>query len=413
MPLPPGFPVQQPSGDHTLDLGVVGDAFSASPTPGQVGPGIAAASLGGPRRQTGVLIVGVAVIALVIGLVGGVVGGWGYQELRQGPLRDRSVSLPSPAKGSTARAADSVAGIAGRLLPSVVAIKVSGNNEEGTGSGFIIDKTGYILTNNHVVEVAANGGAITIVFSDGSHATAKVVGRDQSYDLAVVKADIGDRPALQLGDSDGVVVGDTVIAVGSPLGLQGTVTTGIISALNRPVAAGGGQSQAYINAIQTDAAINPGNSGGPLVDATGQVIGINSAIARAPGSLGGASGNIGVGFAIPSNQARRTAEQLIRTGRSEHPVIGVLLDRAYTGQGVKVSASPVDGQPPVTAGGPADKAGIKPGDLIIAFNGRPVTDPDELVVAIRAMTPGEVVRLTIRRGGFDREVRVTLQASTK
>jgi putative serine protease PepD len=261
------------------------------------------------RRRTGLLIVGVAVVALVVGLLGGVTGGWAYQQVRERTLQDGSIVLPAPTKVPLARDPGSVAGIAGRLLPSVVSIRVSGNNnEEGTGSGFIIDRAGYILTNNHVVETAAKRGSITIVYSDGSHATAKIVGRDRSYDLAVVKADIRDRSALQLGDSDGAVVGDSVIAIGAPLGLQGTVTTGIVSSLNRPVAAGGGQAQAFINAIQTDAAINPGNSGGPLVDATGRVIGINSAIARAPGTLGGASGNIGVGFAIPSNQARRTAE---------------------------------------------------------------------------------------------------------
>jgi putative serine protease PepD len=417
-------PTPEPGPAVAVDLGYPWDPASAAPVPGSpvpgspaapglLGPDPASSPVGPPRRRTGALVAGIALVALVAGLLGGIIGGWTFQQLRQNTLQDRSVTLPVPAKGTTARSADSVAGIAARLLPSVVAIKVTGNTEEGTGSGVIIDRAGYILTNNHVVEVAANGGSITIVFSDGSHAPAKVVGRDQSYDLAVVKADTGDRAALRLGDSDAVVVGDSVIAIGAPLGLQGTVTTGIVSALNRPVAAGGAQSQAFINAIQTDAAINPGNSGGPLVDASGQVIGINSAIARTPGSLGTTSGNIGVGFAIPSNQARRTAEQLIRTGRSEHPVIGVLLDRSYTGQGVKVSTSPVEGQDPVTKGGPADQAGIKPGDLIIAFNGRPVTDPDELVVGIRAQTPGDVVRLTIRRNGFDREVRVTLQASSK
>ncbi|HET9655036.1 MAG TPA: trypsin-like peptidase domain-containing protein [Kineosporiaceae bacterium] len=375
--------------------------------------GDAAAPARRPAGRTVALVVGVAVVALIAGLIGGFAGGWAYQQARQNTLRDTSVTLPVPTRGSVTRPADSLPGVAARVLPSVVAIKVQGNSEEGTGSGFIIDRAGYILTNNHVVEVASGGGTITVVFQDGTHTEAKVVGRDPSYDLAVVKTDVGDRAALPLGDSDAVVVGDTVIAIGAPLGLQGTVTTGIVSALNRPVAAGGGQTQAFINAIQTDAAINPGNSGGPLVNAGGQVIGINSAIARAPGSTQTTAGNIGVGFAIPSNQARRTAQELIRTGHSEHPVIGVLLDRTYSGQGVKVRNDLSDGQAPVTPGGPADRAGIKPGDLIIAFNGRPVTDPDELVVAIRAMTPGDVITLTIRRDGSDREVRVTLQASTQ
>jgi putative serine protease PepD len=409
VPTPAALPDPAPGGaGGSVDPGAAGGSFFALSVPGSPRPGpveqsgAAGSRWVAPRHRIGLLIVGAAVISLLVGLLGGVVGGWAFEQVRQNSLRDRSISLPAPARGSTARASGSTAGIAGRVLPSVVAIKIRGDN-----------RSGYILTNNHVVEAASDGGSITVVYSDGSHASARVVGQDKSYDLAVVKADIGDRAALKLGDSEGVVVGDSVIAVGAPLGLQGTVTTGIVSALNRPVAAGGGQTQAFINAIQTDAAINPGNSGGPLVDASGQVIGINSAIARAPGSLGTSSGSIGVGFAIPSNQARKTAEQLIRTGHSEHPVIGVLLDRAYTGQGVKVSTTSIDGQPPVTVGGPADKAGIKPGDLIIAFNGRPVADPDELVVSIRAQTPGDVVRFTIRRDGSDREVRVILQASSK
>jgi putative serine protease PepD len=424
----PDAPEQGPGPDATIDLGYPGDALPAPDATGPdlqaTGPDGASAAAGaapsealptGPsRRGVARLVAGVAAVALVVGLLGGFAGGWAFQQVRQNTLRDGSVSLPVPARVAGTRSADSVAGIARRVLPSVVAIKVTGANEEGTGSGFVIDPAGYILTNNHVVEVAAGGGTITIVYSDGSQNTAKIVGRDASYDLAVVKADTGDRAALPLGDSDSVVVGDTVIAIGAPLGLQGTVTTGIVSALNRPVAAGGGQTQAFINAIQTDAAINPGNSGGPLVDATGEVIGINSAIARAPGTtLGATAGNIGLGFSIPSNQARRTAQELIRTGHAQHPVIGVLLDRSYTGPGVKVSASPVDGQAPITSAGPADKAGIKAGDLITAFNGRPVTDPDELVVAIRAQSPGDVVTLTIRRAGSDQEVRVTLQASSQ
>jgi putative serine protease PepD len=424
----PDAPQQGPGPDATFDLGYPGDALTAPDATGPdlpaTGPDEVSAAAGAApseaaptppsRRGVGRLMAGVAAVALAVGLLGGFAGGWAFQQVRQNTLRDGSVSLPVPARVAGTRSADSVAGIARRVLPSVVAIKVTGANEEGTGSGFVIDPAGYILTNNHVVEVAAGGGTITIVYSDGSQNTAKIVGRDASYDLAVVKADTGDRAALPLGDSDSVVVGDTVIAIGAPLGLQGTVTTGIVSALNRPVAAGGGQTQAFINAIQTDAAINPGNSGGPLVDATGEVIGINSAIARAPGTtLGSTAGNIGLGFSIPSNQARRTAQELIRTGHAQHPVIGVLLDRSYTGPGVKVSASSVDGQAPITPAGPADKAGIKAGDLITAFNGRPVTDPDELVVAIRAQSPGDVVTLTIRRAGSDREVRVTLQASSQ
>jgi putative serine protease PepD len=212
------------------------------------------------------------------------------------------------------------------------------------------------------------------------------------------------------------VVGDEVIAVGAPLGLESTVTSGIVSALNRPVTPGGSDTDpAFINAIQTDAAINPGNSGGPLLDMSGRVIGVNSAIARIPGSNpldNGQSGSIGVGFAIPSDQARKTAEQLIATGKASHPVIGVILDTAYDGPGVRIADSPKDGRDPVTKGGPADRAGLKPGDVIVKFNGRVISDPDQLVVAIRAKAVGETVELTVRRGSGERTVKMVLQAAT-
>jgi putative serine protease PepD len=197
-----------------------------------------------------------------------------------------------------------------------------------------------------------------------------------------------------------------VIAIGAPLGLEATVTTGIVSAMNRPVVAGESEDNAFINAIQTDAAINPGNSGGPLVNAVGEVIGVNSAIARNPGAGEGPSGSIGLGFAIPSKQVARTAEQLIETGKATYPVIGVLLDRSYTGEGVKVADE--GDEAAVVPDGPADEAGILAGDVITTFNGRPVTEPDELIVGIRAQVPGDTVRLTVRTGDREREVEVVL-----
>jgi putative serine protease PepD len=372
--------------------------------------------LGRPRRPrglpTGLVVAITVVVALVAGLLGGAAGGGWVQ--RSGASPNRSVTLPTPATGSTSRPSGSLAGVAQKVLPSVVSIEVRGADGAGTGSGFVVRPDGYIVTNNHVVAGAADGGSITVVFPDGSHESAKVVGRDASYDLAALKVARKGLPALAFGDSNAVVVGDEVIAIGAPLGLQGTVTTGIVSALNRPVSAGEDESDpAFINAIQTDAAINPGNSGGPLVNLKGEVIAVNSAIARVPGTgaLGTQSGNIGLGFAIPSQQARRTVEELIQTGKARHPVIGVLLDRSYTGEGVRVSPDEQNGQPPVTPGGPADKAGIKPGDVITKFNGRPMSDSDALVVAIRAQAPGDTVKLTIRSGGRERTVTMTLQAS--
>jgi putative serine protease PepD len=220
---------------------------------------------------------------------------------------------------------------------------------------------------------------------------------------------------LPLADSDGVLVGDAVLAVGAPLGLRGTVTQGIISARNRPVAAGQASETSFINALQTDAAINPGNSGGPLLDLRGRVVGVNAAIARIPGSglVDTTGGNIGLGFAIPSNQARRTAEQLIRTGKAQHPVIGALLDEddSDDGVGVRIARGPNGGRPALTPGGPAETAGIKPGDIVLAVDGQPVSSGPELVVAIRAHNPGDTVRLTVRTGQVTRTVPVRLAAA--
>jgi putative serine protease PepD len=360
---------------------------------------------------TGLLVTGAVLVALVAALLGGAAGAW-WEGRGTASGLDRSVSLPVPVAGSTQRPSGSVAGVAQRVLPSVVSIKVEGADGAGTGSGFVVRADGYVVTNNHVVEGANGSGSIVVVFPDGSQAPAKVVGADASYDLAAIKVDRKGLPALSFGDSSSVLVGDEVIAIGAPLGLDGTVTTGIVSALNRPVSAGGTDAPAFINAIQTDAAINPGNSGGPLVNLAGEVIAVNSAIARVPGAATlGQSGNIGLGFAIPSQQARRTVQQLIRTGKAEHPVIGVLLDRSYSGQGVRVATQAAGGQRPVTPNGPADKAGIRPGDVITKFDGRPVTEPDQLVVAIRARAPGDTVSLTVRTGNRERTVRMTLEAA--
>jgi putative serine protease PepD len=371
---------------------------------------------GGRRtKRRGALVAVLLGACLLVSLIGGVAGSALHDSETNSTGRNPSFNLPSaPARGD--RPADGVTAVAAAVLPSVVSINVKAGEEAGTGSGFVIDAAnGYILTNNHVVTAGGASGtpSIQVVFQDGTHVDGKVVGTDASYDLAVVKVQVDNLRQLSLGDSDAVRVGDPVAAIGAPLGLQGTVTTGIVSALNRPVAAGEGNQPAFINAIQTDAAINPGNSGGPLVDSAGRVIAVNSAIARAPGSTGTTSGNIGLGFAIPSNQARRTAQQLIRTGKAEHPIIGVSLDRAYDQEGVKVSETGGGGNPPVTKGGPADRAGIKAGDVILKINGRPVTEPDELIVAIRAETPGTTITLTIRRGSAaPRDIRVKLSAAT-
>ena len=306
------------------------------------------------------------------------------------------------------RAPDSIAALAARVIPAVVSISVTGSSGSGTGSGFFLDSNGYILTNNHVVEAAATRGTITVELSNGRKYGAKLIGRDNSYDLAVLKIDVTSAPTLQLGNSDLAQVGDSVIAIGSPLGLSGTVTSGIISSKNRAVTTGNGSGESsFINALQTDAAINPGNSGGPLVDSTGAVIGVNSAIA----TLGSSSqtGSIGLGFAIPINQAKKTAEQLIKTGFATYPIMGISVDTRFTGTGAQIST---DGAG-VTPAGPADKAGLKAGDIITTLDGIEINNSDELIVAIRSKSVGDKVKIKYTRNNISREATVTLAASKK
>lgn len=344
-----------------------------------------------------------AVVAGVIsGLLAGTAGfvGASYVNLRP----NNTITLPSENGDTSPRPDNSIAGIAKSVLPVVVSISVSSSSGQGTGSGFVIQSNAtesFILTNNHVATGAGNNAKILISFQDQSEELATIVGTNASYDLAVLKVEKGNLPVAVLGNSDDVVVGDTTIAIGSPLGLSGTVTSGIVSALNRPVTAGGEGDASFINAIQTDAAINPGNSGGPLVNAQGQVIGINSAIATLGSSFSSQSGSIGLGFAIPINQAKRVVEELINSGKSSYPVIGVQLDMTYSGKGARVAS--------VVEGGPASSTNLKAEDVIVAIDGQTVNDASELVVRIRAKVPGDTVKLKLENGT---EISVVLGAET-
>jgi len=304
------------------------------------------------------------------------------------PTNRTGVTLgsPSPATGS-------LNSIVSKVSPSVVTINVTTPTGGGTGSGSVFKTTStfsYVVTNNHVIENAVGGaGIITVELDNGDQATATIVGRDPNYDLAVLKITKSNLPTIEIGDSSQLKIGDQVIAFGSPLGLDHTVTSGIVSSLNRPVVTSGGtnSTQSYVDAIQTDAAINPGNSGGPLTDSIGRMIGINAATATL-GSTAGQSGSIGLGFAIPMNQALRVMNEIIDTGKATRPILGVFFDESFTsGKGAKISSlSPNEA---------AQKAGIPVGAIITSINGIRITDYVSAIVRIRSFAPGDKVNIVV------------------
>ena len=347
-------------------------------------------------------------LALLLGLVGGALGSAIYRavdggEAVSGGLDELdTVALP-PLEADNG----SVAAVAQQLLPSTVQVVADfgGATDGATGSGMVLDRQGHVVTNNHVVQQAAlEDGSIAVVRRDGRRFRATVVGRSPVYDLAVlaVEKPRGLTPAA-LGASKRLRVGETVVAFGSPLGLSSTVTSGIVSAKNRPVTTGqAADDTSYINAVQTDAAINPGNSGGPLVDMRGRVVGVNSAIATTGGFGGDSGGSIGVGFAIPIEQVKITADQILRTGEAQYPVIGAQVQTGGPrgGQGALVDE--------VIADSPAEEAGLRAEDRVVAVGDQRVTDGIALIVAIRTYQPGETVRFTVLRDGEQRTLRITL-----
>jgi putative serine protease PepD len=304
----------------------------------------------------------------------------------------------------------SISAAAAHIQPSVVTIDVRGSQEQGNGSGVIIRDSGYILTNDHVVSVAAGGGTMTVITHDGQQAKASIIGRDTSDDLAVIKVSgLKNLTAATFAKSSNLLVGQTVVAVGAPLGLSDTVTSGIVSSTARPVRSGD-SDQAVFDAVQTDAAINPGNSGGPLVDLNGNVVGINAAIATAnsgglqiPGQTQ-ESGSIGIGFAIPSDEASRIAGQLIDTGKATHAILGVKVS------GQQSSASSTTGATltEVDANSPAQKVGLKSGDVVTQVDTQRIDDADALIAAVRSHAPGDTVTVTYLRGAASKTARITL-----
>jgi len=406
----PASPLPPPSPQEPLSGGYWGAPQGgwASPPPPPKPPRLRSTG-GGPGSWTVLALTGLA-----CALLGGSIGALIVHHADDGLVGSVTIGSFTGSGVSAQRSPGSVAAVAAKILPSVVSIDVKTASGGDTGSGIVLSRSGYIMTNNHVIAaVRTSSGVLTVVLPDKTTVSAKVVGHpDPVDDIAVVKIAPSSslRPAL-LGDSDQIVVGDPVLAVGSPLGLAGTVTSGIVSAVNRPVEAGGEQGlpEDVIDAIQTDAAINPGNSGGPLVDATGAVIGINSAIASVSTDQisGQQSGSIGLGFAIPINEAKRIAGQIITQGYSTHAIIGVNLDPAYSGSGARISP-PATGGAAVEANGPAANAGIKSGDVIVAVDGQKVTTADELIVAIRRHVPGQRLTVTYHRGSQTRTVTLVL-----
>jgi len=362
--------------------------------PGAYYPEPAGAS-GSPRR--GMLIALALVAMLLSGVIGGVVGNSLAGNGRGGSIG--VLGQPLPSVDEAAAPTTPVEAVAARVLPSVVQLRVEGPTASGEGSAMVLSADGLLLTNNHVVEEAAQSGTVTAVFQDGTTAPAQIVGRDPSSDLAVIRAqNLSGLTPVELGNSDSVRVGQQVVAFGAPLGLGGTVTTGIISAVDRAVNVGeetGANTPTVLNALQTDAAINPGNSGGPLVDMEGKVVGINSAIA----TTGAQGGSIGVGFSIPINQARRVAEELERTGRASRAVLGVTVTDDPRQAGAVIRD--------VTPGGAAEQAGIRSGDVVLRFGDQRISTGTDLQAAVGSRAPGEVIEVQLA----DRTVQATLTAA--
>ncbi len=376
---------------------------------------------GGPGRSRGTgLAVGVLVGALLLGGAAGVGGAaaydqWWDDDNGASSAPDRSTPSRSDTGSSDSDAGvegvEGVEGVAEEVLPSVVRIDVETSDGGGSGSGIILTETGRILTNNHVIEGAAGNGAITVSFSDGTRASAEVLGADPLTDTAVIQAeDVSGQTPAAIGNSDDLRVGQPVVAIGSPFGLDATVTYGIVSALARPVNVGAadnaGNTTTY-PAIQTDAAINPGNSGGPLVDLDGRVVGINSSIRTASDSTSGQSGSIGLGFAIPIDDILPVIDQMAKGETPTHARMGVQVTDAATAGNSDAPGALIRS---VTPGSSAAKAGLEDGDIITGIDGQPIDSADDLVATVRTYRPGDEVELTYERDGKEESTQLALDS---
>ena len=384
---------------------------SAAPTTPTT-PTAAGAPAPAPRRR-GTVAVAAAVLAAA--LLGGAGGAAVVSATTDDPAGSASTTtaLARTASAPAVAATGSVEQVAAQVLPSVVSVEVAAASGGGEGTGVVVREDGLIMTNNHVVAGAAAGGSLRVTFNDGTTAPASLVGRDPVTDIAILRAeDVSGLTPATLGRSADLAPGQQVVAIGSPLGLQGTVTSGIISAVNRPVRTGGDggaeTASTVIDAVQTDAAINPGNSGGPLVNLRGEVVGINSAIATLGAGVGGRSGSIGLGFAIPIDQARAIATELVDSGTATHAQLAVTVTDATAAGGPEGTTGSGAVIADVTPGGAADAAGLRAGDVVTRVGDRRLEGADSLIAAIRSHRPGDEVALSYRRDGAEHTVRVTL-----
>ena len=359
------------------------------------------------------IAVGFVIGATTVGGIATAANNWGSTvtnacvDNKTGALYASNGNCPSNRSAvSLGGIAGSIKNIVNQVSPSVVTVNVTTASGSGNGSGSIFKtdaSNSWIVTNNHVVD---GGVTIKVELANGDEVPATLVGKDSNYDLAVIKIARGNLPVLTFGDSSALQIGDPVIAFGSPLGLDHTVTSGIVSSLNRPVTTGQtGGTDSYVDAIQTDAAINPGNSGGALTDSNGKLVGINSAIATLGGSLNGPSGSIGLGFSIPINEAKRIINEILATGKSTRPVLGVYFDTTFTGRGAKISGT--------TNGDPAGVAGIPAGTIINQIDGVKISDAVSAIVRIRSHAPGDKINLAVTLPtGASKSYTLTLGSAT-